>query len=102
MRIPLAEAEDRGLVSRYHRSHYRTDFARFRLAELADIEAKPLPAHLARLREEWDPARAEPIEFMERGERLILYDGNHRLTLARERGDATIAALIRMRRHVRE
>ena len=25
--------------------------------------------------------RAEPIEFMERGGRLILYDGNHRLTL---------------------
>ena len=102
MRIPLAEAEDRGLVSRYHRSHYRTDFARFRLAELADIEAKPLPVHLDHLREDWDPALAEPIEFMERGGRLILYDGNHRLTLARERGDTTIEALIRTRRHCRQ
>ena len=102
VRIPLAEAEDRGLVSPYHRSSYRSDFAVFGLAELADIEAKPLPAHLARLREDWDPALAEPIEFLERGGRLILYDGNHRLALARERGDATIEALIRTRRHCRQ
>ena len=103
MRIPLAEAEARGLVSRYLRSHYRQDFAVFELAELAHIETQPLPVHLVRLREEWDPALVEPITIRQTTDgRMILFDGNHRLTLARERGDETIEAIVQIRGHCRE
>ena len=50
------------------------------------------------------PDHPEPLIFggTRPGGRLILYDGNHRLALARERGDTSIEALIRTRRHCRE
>ena len=79
----------------------------FRLAELAHIESCPLPEHLRHLREDWDEAKVEPITLRQpfgtngTGD-LILFDGNHRLTLARERGDREIEAIVQIPAHCRE
>ena len=76
----------------------------FRLEELAHVVTRPLPDHLRHLREDWDTSKVEPITLRQPlgGGPLILFDGNHRLTLARERGDATIAAVVQIPRHCRE
>ena len=76
----------------------------FALAELAHIQTVPLADHLHDLREDWDAAKVSPITLRQPfgGGKLTVIDGNHRLTLARERGDAVIEAIVQEPRHCRE
>ena len=76
----------------------RFDFAVVALGELAHVETYTQARNLERLRAEWDPAQSCPIRlrYGDTG-RYVLADGNHRLRLARERGEETIEALIRHR-----
>ena len=65
------------------------------LAELAHIETRTFPDRLASVREGWtDKTRNIPIYLTMEGERLVLVNGNHRLTTAREHGVPTILAAI--------
>ena len=65
------------------------------LDELSHIQTKTDPHHLAQLRQDWDESKIDPIRLRESAEgTLRLRNGNHRLTLARERGDAQISAVI--------
>lgn len=65
------------------------------LVELAHIETRTFPDRLASVREGWtDKTRNIPIYLTMEGERLVLVNGNHRLTTAREHGVETILAAI--------
>ena len=68
---------------------------RVRLSDIEYVETKTHPPRLQDLRDRWDPAhRPWPIHLVEDAAgRLTIRNGNHRLTLARERGDETIAAM---------
>ena len=68
---------------------------RVRLTDIAYIETKTTPARLQYLRGRWDPTRRPwPIHLREDAAGVLsIRNGNHRLQLARERGDETIAAM---------
>ena len=71
------------------------------------MSTAPLPDHLAHLREDFDPGRVEPITLRQRFgtsdlANLVLMNGNHRLRLARERGDRSIEAIVQIPQHCRE
>ena len=66
-----------------------------RLSELAHVETKTHPDRLDRLRREWDPAKIWPIRLRENAAGVLsIRNGNHRLALARERGDTEIRAML--------
>lgn len=66
-----------------------------RLADLAHIVCETEPERLARLRAAFDEQLYEPIRLIKRpGEPLALRNGNHRTTIARERGYDRIGVLI--------
>ena len=72
------------------------------LADLEYIETFTNAKILARLRRKWDESKCEPIAlFVGDTGRFLLRSGNHRLRLARERGDRTIAADIALPRRNR-
>ena len=65
------------------------------LSELAHIETKTRPANLDLLRREWDPSKIWPIRLRESEAGVLsIRNGNHRLALARERGDTEIRAML--------
>ncbi len=100
LQMTLAEAERLGRVKRHiYDEGWDEDYAIVRLDELAHIATRTNPDKLAKLRAEWNPKWFEAITLQEGidghgRERFILRDGNHRLTLARERGSRTIEAII--------
>ena len=65
------------------------------LGALAHIKTKTHPYRLGTLRREWDEGKAKPIRLRESADGVLsVRNGNHRLALARERGDAEISANI--------
>ena len=103
LRMRLEEAASRGLV---HPTRYNegdpVDYGVIPSTLLEHVETFTRPEHLARLRDNWDPAQVTPIRLAEGDSGwYVLLNGNHRLRLARERGDRTIAADIALPRRNR-
>ena len=55
--------------------------------ELDDIPTRTEARRLVRARDHWDEIKDEPITVRDLGGYRQLQDGNHRLTVARERGE---------------
>ena len=99
MRITLAEAIRRGLVppsiSDSHTGQQfdsYTHYLQIPLSDLAHVETLTSGTRCKKLPLS---ARDEPIRLSDGDTgRLVLRDGNHRLRLARERGDTTITGII--------
>ena len=103
LRMRLEEAASGGLV---HPTRYNegdpVDYGVIPLTLLEHVETFTRPEHLARLRDNWDPAQVTPIQLAEGDSGwYVLLNGNHRLRLAPERGDRTIAADIALPRRNR-
>ena len=66
---------------------HQSDAPRVPVRELDDLPTRTEARRLVRARNHWDEIKDEPIMVRDLGGYRQLQDGNHRLTVARERGE---------------
>ena len=66
------------------------------VSALANVQCRPAPTRLAQLREDWDDFLVRPIRLRMGADGFRVLDGNHRITLVREFGRATIRAEVQL------